>query len=97
MPAWPHAWTSCTLYLPSPMLQVGDQEAELAGVGQAFSRHVLSTDLCFLPSGRQGLLVGREATIKARPGTLCLHPNWPVRKALLHPNCSAGWGSPWAG
>lgn len=76
MPAWPHAWTSRTLSLPSPMLQVRDQEAELAEAEaeQAFSRHALSMDLRFLPSGRQGLVVGREATIKARPGTLSLSP-----------------------
>lgn len=44
MPAWPHAWTSCTLYLPSPMLQVGDQDAEPAEAGPAFSRQALSME-----------------------------------------------------
>lgn len=78
MPAWPRAWTSRTLCLPFPVLRAGDREAELAEAGQAFSRHthVLSMGLQLPPrwEGRQGLVVGREATIQARPGTLSLSP-----------------------
>lgn len=52
------------------MLQGGDQEAELGEAGWAFSPHALSMVLCCLSSGRQGLVLGREATIKTTPGAL---------------------------
>lgn len=32
-PTWPHAWTSCTLYLSSPVLQGGGQKAKLSTAG----------------------------------------------------------------